>query len=147
MCEVWIASRMLCWLVILPVLKRVLPLPSLVSLMWSQPVSPRVSTASENDRMWRIAHWLARHAWPRTSGTCLEQSLILYRFLSALHASPHLVIGVRRHNETMGAHAWVTVDGNPVGDSMVALADFAPVVCFGPGGAPSTSATLTPGLL
>jgi hypothetical protein len=145
--EVWMAGRMLGWLVVLPVLKRMMPLPALASMMWSRRASRRMSTASDMDRMWRIARWLAVHAWPRNAGTCLEQSLILYRFLSARRASPELVIGVRRHNETVGAHAWVIVDGQPVGDSMAALAEFAPVVSFGRGGAPSTNTTLAPGLL
>jgi len=144
--DAWMAGRMLGWLVVLPILKRVMPLPSLVSLMWSRQASPKASTASEIDRMWRIARWLAVHAWPRRSGTCLEQSLILYRFLSARRASPELVIGVRRHNESVGAHAWVTVDGRPVGDSDAALAGFAPVVSFGPCGVPS-GGTVAPGLL
>jgi hypothetical protein len=132
--EVWMAGRMLGWLVVLPILKRVMPLPSLVSLMWSHPASHGVSSARDIDRMWRIARWLAVHAWPRRSGTCLEQSLILYRFLSARRASPELVIGVRRQDLSVGAHAWVTVNGEPVGDSVATLADFAPVMTFGPSG-------------
>ena len=145
--EVWMAGRMLGWLLVLPVLKRVMPLPSLVSLMWSRPWSSRASTGPEIERMWRIARWLAERAWPRRSGSCLEQSLILYRFLSARRASPELVIGVRRHNASVGAHAWVVVDGRPVGDTVLALSSFAPAVSFGAGGVAVGAGTVAAELL
>jgi hypothetical protein len=141
--EVWMAARMLGWLLVLPILKRVMPLPALVSLMWARHAAARASTPPEIDRVWRIARWVAVHAWPRRSGTCLEQSLVLYRFLSARRASPELVIGVRRHDERVGAHAWVMVNGAPVGDSAAALAGFAPVVSFGPSGVPSGGTVAT----
>lgn len=144
--EVWMAGRMLGWLLVLPILKRLLPLPSLVSLMWVRQRPRRVSTATEIERMWRIARWLALHAWPRRAGTCLEQSLILYRFLSARSESPELVIGVRRHNDSVGAHAWVTIGGRAIGDSDAALDGFAPVVSFGAFGLPS-GGTVAPELL
>jgi hypothetical protein len=145
--EYWLAGRMLGWLIVLPLLKRILPLPTLVGLMWSTRGSARAFTAAEIDRMSRIARWLAVHAWPRRAGTCLEESLVLYRYLSAHRASPELVIGIRRANQRVGAHAWVTLDGHPIGDSPDALAEFAPLVSFGSGGAPSATVTLAPDLL
>lgn len=145
--EIWLAGRMLGWLLALPLLKRVMPLESLVCLMWSNRASSAMSTRSDIERMSLIARWLARHAWPRRPGSCLEQSLVLYRFLSARRATPELIIGVRRHNESISAHAWVAVDGCPIGDSADTLSEFSPVVCFGSGGTPTTSGTLAHGLL
>jgi hypothetical protein len=145
--EIWLAGRMLAWLLVLPLLKRLMPLPALVGLMWARPGTSRAFTPAEIDRMWRIGRWLAVRVWPRRAGTCLEQSLVLYRYLSARRASPELVIGVRRHDASVGAHAWVTLNGLAVGDSADALAEFTPLVSFGSGGVPSGTVTLAPHLL
>lgn len=137
--DVMLAARMLCWLVCLPVLKRIMPLRSLVVLMGATRRGDRPATEAEIERMSAIARWLAVHTWPRRSGTCLEQSLVLYRFLSARSIPPELVIGVRRHDERIGAHAWVTVNGRAVGHSAAALTEFSPILSFGPHGSTQLS--------
>jgi hypothetical protein len=131
------AGRMACWLLVLPLLKRIMPLPALVSMMRGRRPGPPGPAAtwprlslSEIERMSRITRWLARRVSPWRSGTCLEQSLVLYRFLSARSAPAELIIGVRRADERVGAHAWVTVDGRPVGESLSSVSEFAPVVTF-----------------
>ena len=136
LCEASLAARMLCWLIWLPLLKRVLPLRSLVALMARTRTRRRAATSAEIERMSAIARWLAIHTWPRRPGTCLEQSLVLYRFLSARSVPPELVIGVRRGDDRLAAHAWITVEGRAVGQSQASLADFSPILSFGPRGIP-----------
>jgi Transglutaminase-like superfamily len=64
---------------------------------------------------------------------CLERSLIAYRYLSELNASPVLVMGLS-HDAASG-HAWVLVDDQPVGEHDPLLADLSRILAFGPGGA------------
>jgi hypothetical protein len=49
----------------------------------------------------------------RSSPSCLEQALVMQRWLLA-HGQPHdVVIGVARQDDTVMAHAWVDGGGEP----------------------------------
>jgi hypothetical protein len=57
----------------------------------------------------------------RTSPTCIEQALVMQRWLVA-HGQPHdVVIGVARHDDTVMAHAWVDGGGEPSGETYTEL--------------------------
>ena len=94
-------------MVLLRPLKRMLPLPKLVQLMWTSPRVSAGNTACEQ-RSVRVVSRLSR----ASGGNCLERSLILYRYLSHAGAQPRLVVGMARPEEYLG-HVWVTVDGQP----------------------------------
>lgn len=64
---------------------------------------------------------------------CLERSLLMYRFLAELRADPVLVVGLTNAGRTRG-HAWVLVDGIPVGEREETLEEMTPVLAFGAGG-------------
>ena len=119
----WLALRVLGWLAILPVLKRMLPLPRLVHLMWLAP--QRSVGRAEQERAVRVVARLSR----ASGGNCLERSLLLYRYLSRANADPQLVVGMARPEEYVG-HVWVTVDGQALLETPETLRDYEVVTTF-----------------
>jgi len=109
----------------LPVLKRTLPLPRLVRLMWlPQRVSER--DPEREERTTRVVARLAR----ASGGNCLARSLVLYRYLSRMDADPRLVVGMARPDAFLG-HVWVTVDSRPLLETPETLAGYEEVTAFG----------------
>jgi Transglutaminase-like superfamily len=125
----WLLIRMGAWSLVLPVLKRVLPLPTLVRLMSRTGAEER---SEERER--QIVRSARRVYRLRRPGSCLERSLLAYRYLSNTNADPRLVIGARRGDHEMLAHAWVLVDGSPLYESIASLEPFSAVVEFAPDG-------------
>jgi Transglutaminase-like superfamily len=125
----WLLIRMGAWSLVLPVLKRVLPLPTLVRLM------SRAGSEERSDENKRQIVRSARRVYRlRRPGSCLERSLLAYRYLSNTNAEPRLVIGARRGDGEVLAHAWVLVDGSPLYESSATLEPFSSVVEFAPDG-------------
>jgi hypothetical protein len=132
--------RMGAWSVALPFLKHLLPLPTLVRLMARPPHGAR-STEAER----QIVRWARRVYRARNPGTCLERSLLAYRYLSQASADPRLVVGVGKGDREFLGHAWVLVDDSPLYESDASLATFVPVVEFAADGsivAPARAAAL-----
>jgi hypothetical protein len=122
------------WSLVLPLLKHLLSLRALVDLMSRQAASQR---SDEVER--RIVYIVGRIYRMRRPGTCLERSLLAYRYLSGASADPRLVIGVRREARDVIGHAWVLVDGTPLFESSDALGSFVPVVAFASDGSATTT--------
>ncbi len=128
--DAWLALRMFGWAVVLPVLKRIVPIGRLTGMMWKEGRPGRRDPVSEQQVV-RLAGWLSRGTNLTKRGACLQQSLLAYRYLSALGANPRLMVAFRRSDRALGGHAWVVVDGLPIGEIETTLADFHPVVSFG----------------
>jgi hypothetical protein len=126
-----LALRMAGWSLVLPLLKRVMPLRSLVRLMW---LDGRVQRSAHREHA--IAQFSERLTRRRPSfhGNCLERSLLAYRYLAETNADPRLVIAVSAREDGVVGHAWVTVDDRPVHDSDADVGEFAPIAEFGTGG-------------
>ena len=139
--DVWLLFRIVAWSVCLAVLKYLMPLPVLVRLMWVRRRGGDRLPEREQ-RIIQLAFWLYRSRDPKGRGRCLERSLLLVRFLSLCDASPQLVVGVSKRGGGLRGHAWVNVDGQPVGESPAAVSDFVPVLLASNGGPvePSTAA-------
>jgi len=122
--------RMAAWSLVLYPLKTIMPVGALARLMWAAVgVEPR---CPERERvMIRLAGLIYRR---RSHRSCLERSLLLYRFLSSARANPQLIIGLKNLPKGWEGHAWVIVDDQPVGESVEALRGFAPLFLFGPDG-------------
>jgi hypothetical protein len=123
--DAWLSLRIVCWMCALPLLKRTLPLPRLVRLMW---LPPRIA---ERDPEWekrtcRIVARLSR----ASGGNCLARSLVLYRYLSRANADPRLVVGMAKPDEFLG-HVWVVVDERPLLETPEALRGYEEVMTFG----------------
>src|SRR5439155_23942463 len=122
----WRTARVLAWAAALPLLKYLLPLPRLVLLLRGR-ATPRGPASSQRT----VALILRLYQGRERGGNCLERSLLLYHFLTEADQGPQLVVGVRRGEErTILGHAWVVLDGQPVGESWADLQPFVPVVSF-----------------
>jgi len=123
--DLWLATRTVGWMTSLPLLKRVLPLPRLVRLMAR--AGNRRPREPERER--HVAD-LVRRLCRVSGGNCLERSLILYRYLGRMNASPQLVVGFGKPDGYLG-HVWVTVDGEPLLETADTLAAWAEATAFG----------------
>jgi hypothetical protein len=128
---------MAAWSLLLPALKRLVPLRRLAALMWR---SGTIERSPERERA--IILFSARVT--RRRANCLERSLLAYRFLARAGADPHLVVGVTNVDGVIAGHAWVTVDGVPVHDPLEGLDRFAPLVLFAHGEAVELSDAADP---
>jgi Transglutaminase-like superfamily len=115
---------MAAWSLLLPALKRFVPVRRLVVLMWTD---GRTDRSPERER--EVIEFGARVT--RARANCLERSLLVYRFLARAGADPHLVVGVGSVDGVIAGHAWVTVDGIPVHDPPETVQRFLPVIEFG----------------
>jgi hypothetical protein len=134
-----LAIRMVCWRIAIRPLKRLLPLPRLVRLMRKGPGSPH-RRANREARIVSLSHRLCRGHL--RDGSCLERSLLAYRFLTEAGADPTLVVAVRESDDSFEWHAWVTRDGRPVHETEEALRGYLPVVIFDTRGAVKWSSSM-----
>ena len=124
-----IAIRLWAWAAALRVLKRFVPLESLVRMMHRAPEGRPRSAAFEG----RLAEYLLRDGrFPfRPPSNCLERSLASYRMLCRTGARPELVVGFRpsqiKHIE---GHVWVMVDGRPFAERDAATSTYTAAVTF-----------------
>lgn len=131
----WTAMRVTAWATLLRLSKYAIPLPRLVRFV----AAPTRSGPRDRQREQRLvvyARWAARLVRPHDQGSCLERSLVLYRFLTLAHAEPSLVVGFRNHDDRIGGHVWVVLDGQIVGEPEAAVAGYQVAMRFGPGGLP-----------
>lgn len=62
----------------------------------------------------RVVHGVARRSIPRAS--CLPRSIVLWALLRRMGIEGRLRFGVKRQGSGVDAHAWVEVNGEPVGE-------------------------------
>ena len=127
--DIWLALRMASWSLLLPVLKRLLPIKTLARLMWSEGRRAQ-SPDREREIVW-LSSVVARLRPPSFESNCLERSLLAYRYLAQVNADPHLVIAVSPSENGLVGHAWVTIDNRPVHDSAAAIRPFVSIGEFG----------------
>ena len=125
--DLLLALRMLGWRLILRPLKRFVPLSRLVPLV-CRPRASEPRRLGREARVLSLADRLCRGRLAR--GTCLERSLLSYRFLTEAGADAKLVIAVRREDDSLQWHAWVTSHGQPVHEPAESLNAYIPVVVF-----------------
>jgi Transglutaminase-like superfamily len=127
--DLWLALRMAAWRLVLPALKRRMPLPKLTHLMWRQAPAEPAGPAREA-RVVDLAAMVFRSEHPYRYGNCLERSLVLYRYLSAAGSDPELLVGMRRGENELEGHAWVVARGHAVGETPESLEGYGRVVAF-----------------
>ena len=121
--------RALAWRLVLPFLKRTLAIDRLVALMRAHaPAQRRLPNRPE--RIAQIAALVCRPRLLRSQDNCLERSLIAYRYLFAIGAGPELVIGIRRADGGIAGHAWLALEGRPVGEPADMVQKFTEVISF-----------------
>jgi hypothetical protein len=117
--------------VALTILKRVVPLPRLVKWAWLRPHGPRDRDAEALTIRCLVR---LRRLTFADRGDCVQGSLVLYRALSRVGASPHFVVGLHRIAGNLRGHAWITVDGKVVAEAETSVASFTPTMEFGANG-------------
>jgi hypothetical protein len=100
--------------VALGLLERTRPIASVAAWAWRAPASD-IRDHAEEQRVIACVVKLARFAGA-VDRQCLRRSLLLYRELSRLGASPVLCVGFRKRGTTTEGHAWVVVDDRPIGE-------------------------------
>ena len=102
-------SAWLFWAALLPFLKRIMPLPRLVSVM--TPAHRRAPDERRSAVVVTLARWAYKTGALRDN--CLERSLITYRYLPAGNDDSRLVLGVRKGDDGPPGHAWLTCAASP----------------------------------
>lgn len=134
--DVLLAARIMAWACVLPLLKHFIPLRTLVRVLRRQ-ASGVTRDAAREDRVVAFARWACRITRWSSGGNCLERGLIAYRYLGAINADPTLVVGMGRGGSgQIRGHAWIVIDGRPVGETPTLATDYTPILAFGPDGAP-----------
>lgn len=126
--NLWLLLRMLAWASILPALKHIMPLQSLVRLMWAKPVKSE-RPAEGKDSITVLVGLIYGRFY--TERNCLERSLLLYRYLSMNRVCPELLVGMEKVGDEWRGHAWVLADGRPVGEPESELKKFTPLFTYG----------------
>jgi hypothetical protein len=111
--------------------ERNVPLAVLALACWRTCRTP--AEASEQERVVGCVVRLTQ-LLGTTERHCIARSLLLYRELSRLGASPCLCVGFRRRHASVEGHAWVELDGIPVAERDTGEARFEPTCRFGRGG-------------
>jgi hypothetical protein len=125
---------MAAWAVWLPVLKYLVPLPKLVRFASAAP-RRAVRRLEHEHKVVALARWIYAPLLNPDRG-CLQRSLLAYHFLGEANADPRLFVGVRKDNGQFLAHAWVSVDGEPRGDSPEWVGGFTRMMAFDAHGRP-----------
>jgi len=121
--------RMLAWRLLVTTLKHPLAIGRLVALT-SSSLPSSVSSLPPNHRIVELAALACRPRLLRSRDNCLDRSLLAYRYLLAAGASPSLVIGFERPDDAVLGHAWLLVDGRPVGEPRGTPERFTEIVRF-----------------
>lgn len=122
-----LAVRMLGWRLAIGPIKALIPLPRLVRFLCRRPSRGPRRVAREA-RIVSLSERLCRGRL--RDATCLERSLLAYRFLAEAGAGPTLTVAVRPNGKSLEWHAWVTRDGHPVHETPASLSGYLPVVVF-----------------
>ena len=115
------------WLLLLlaGVALRCLSLPRVQKLLVSRPGRSRQigQAVAANRLAWLVRAAARFHPW---KVGCLERSLVLQAILSGSGTRPEVRIGVRRDGGSLRAHAWVEIEGLPVGEAPDITTQFQP---------------------
>lgn len=126
--DFWLILRVSSWALILPLLKRTIPLKTLARVLWNS--SERSRNFSQELKIAKIVQWIYAFAYSKDK-SCLQRSLLLYRYLSMNNSGPQLITGMKRDaDKTWKGHAWILVDGKPFADFESNASEFQPLVAF-----------------
>lgn len=123
-----VVCRLLPWFLAFGALKRFIALPTLVRWSWRRPTR----NASRRDAAGIAAYVLRAGALAGIPDRdCLQRSLLLYRELSAAGLGPELAVGFERVDGGVTGHAWVSVQGDVIGERGLDQTRFVPILRFG----------------
>jgi hypothetical protein len=115
----WLAARIAVWLIELPLLMRLVALPTLLRRMGPRAVPNGANAAWRPDDIASVA---TRVCGLRMFGTrpfprpCLRRSLVLFRALTTMGFPATIHFGVRKHESVIEGHSWVSLYGRPLAE-------------------------------
>ena len=121
-----LVGRLLAWRLALPVLKRTVPIATLVRLM----ASPAGRSTRDTGRIVELVELIFTPRPNEDPGNCLDRSLVLYRFLSRNEPGTRLVLGMRSGSAELEGHAWVIAGDRAFGQTPAGGGGFEPVATF-----------------
>lgn len=124
--EALLVGRLLAWRLTLPVLKRTVPIATLVRLM----ASPAGRSTRDTGRIVEFVDLIFTPRRNEDPGNCLDRSLVLYRFLSRNEPGTHLVLGMRRGSSELEGHAWVIAGDRAFGHTPASGGGFEALATF-----------------
>jgi hypothetical protein len=102
-------------LVALPLLQRVLTLPTLVTLFGTRTIPTMFPPLQPERLLFLIRGLLQQHIGPFRPN-CMKQSLVLFHFLRKWGAPVTIHFGVAKRDEALEGHCWVELAGQPFGE-------------------------------
>lgn len=108
-------ARTVMWLIWLPFARRLLALPRLARVAAGTAGPPDSPDMKRVDELLWVIRGVLRRTHRRDF--CVPQSLILFRFLRGWGYPATLRFGARVEAGRVKGHAWVDLDGEPVGQS------------------------------
>jgi hypothetical protein len=118
--------RLLAWRMALPVLKRTVPIATLVPVM----AHPAGRSTQDTRRIVELVDWIYAPRRNEDPGNCLDRSLVLYRFLSPNEPGTRLVLGMRRGSSEIEGHAWVMAGDRAFGRTPASGGGFETLATF-----------------
>lgn len=114
--ELWLLTLSMGLLIALPVLQRVLPLPTLVGLFSATRMPTRLPPLDPERLLFLIRGLLQQHIG-MIRPNCMKQSLVLFHFLRQWGHPVALYFGVAKQGGTLAGHCWVELAGRPFGEN------------------------------
>jgi Transglutaminase-like superfamily len=128
--DAWLFMRMISWAMILPILKRLIPLKSLARFLWT-PSKTKIRNLEQEQKIATIVRWIYVFVFS-SEKSCVERSLLLYHFLSVNNTDPVLATGMRlAEDQVWKGHAWILVDGKPFEETEASVREFRTLMIFG----------------
>ncbi len=111
--DILLMARIAAWIVVTPVLIRILPLPSLMAFL--TPTGTSNSTPQDyKDKVINYTFLLLGRQKAMFQRNCLKRCLVVYRFLRLAGEPARIFFGVRKENGKLAGHSWLEVDGRLV---------------------------------
>lgn len=110
--ELWLLTWSAGLLIALPVLQRVLTLPTLVTLFGAR-MLPILLPPIKPERLLFLIRGLLQQQIGVFRPNCMKQSLVLFHFFRQWRVPVALYFGVARHGGTLEGHCWIELEGNP----------------------------------
>lgn len=113
--ELWLLVLSVGLLAALPVLQRVLPLPTLVTVFGTRTI-PTVFPPLQPERLLFLIRGLLDQRIGMIRPNCMKQSLVLFHFLRQWGAPVTIHFGVAKPHDALEGHCWIELAGQPFGE-------------------------------
>ena len=113
--ELWLLVSSAALLVALPILQRVLTLPTLVSFFGAKTM-PTVLPPLDPERLLFLIRGLLHQQIGMIRPNCMKQSLLLFHFLRQWDAPVTIHFGAATRDGALEGHCWVELAGQPFGE-------------------------------